>query len=150
YTPLLYHWALRLCPNEHDAADLVQDVFVVISKQLVGFNYDRQGSFRGWLRTILINKLRDRRRRAHVPLGACDLDLDSLPCTDGSNDLSESEYRQFLVTRALQVMKAEFQPTTWKACWAHVVEGKSASAIASELGITPNAVYVAKSRVLRR
>jgi RNA polymerase sigma-70 factor (ECF subfamily) len=150
YTPLLYHWALRLCPNEHDAADLVQEVLLVISKRLADFNYDRQKSFRGWLRTILMNKLRDIRRRKNVPLGTGDMELDSLPSDDESNDLSEAEYRQLLVARALQVMKTQFQPTTWKACWEHVVEGRPASAIANELGISPNAVYVAKSRVLRR
>jgi RNA polymerase sigma-70 factor (ECF subfamily) len=47
-------------------------------------------------------------------------------------------------------MEAEFQPTTWKACWEIVVAGRSPEEVAAELGITTNAVYVAKSRVLRR
>lgn len=50
----------------------------------------------------------------------------------------------------MEVMQQEFQPTTWKACWEHVVGGRPAIDVARELNITPNAVYLAKSRVLRR
>jgi RNA polymerase sigma-70 factor (ECF subfamily) len=62
----------------------------------------------------------------------------------------EEEYRQHLVGRALQLMQADFQPTTWKACWELVVAGKPAPRVAAELGITTGAVYAAKFRVLSR
>jgi RNA polymerase sigma-70 factor (ECF subfamily) len=39
---------------------------------------------------------------------------------------------------------------TWQACWEFVVRDRPAAAVAAELGITVNAVYLAKSRVLRR
>jgi RNA polymerase sigma-70 factor, ECF subfamily len=48
------------------------------------------------------------------------------------------------------VMKTDFQEATWRACWENVVEGRPADEVACELGITVNAVYLAKSRVLRR
>ena len=73
-----------------------------------------------------------------------------MPSPEPDDDLGETEYREFLVSRALEVMQAEFQPTTWKACWEHVVAGRPAADVAGELGITPNAVYLAKARVLRR
>jgi RNA polymerase sigma-70 factor (ECF subfamily) len=47
-------------------------------------------------------------------------------------------------------MQADFQPTTWKACWEHVVAGRPAAEVAAELGITVNAVHLARARVLRR
>jgi RNA polymerase sigma-70 factor (ECF subfamily) len=150
YTPLLFHWSLRLGLKEADAADLVQDVFLELSRRLATFEYDCQKSFRAWLRTVLHNKWRDRQRRAALPLAGSGLALDDLPSPDPGDVFSEAEYRQFLVSRALQVMQAEFQPTTWKACWEHVVTGRPAADVASELGITTNAVYLAKSRVLRR
>src|SRR5581483_587247 len=62
----------------------------------------------------------------------------------------EHEYRQKLVARALELMRAEFQPTTWRACWEHVVSNRPAAEVAAELGMTVGAVYVAKGRVLRR
>ena len=63
---------------------------------------------------------------------------------------AEEEYRRYLVGRALEIMQAEFQPTTWQACWEHVVSGRSAADVAAELGITVNSVYLAKTRLLRR
>jgi RNA polymerase sigma-70 factor (ECF subfamily) len=62
----------------------------------------------------------------------------------------ETEYRQMLAARALEIMRAEFEPATWQACWETVVSGRPAAEVASELGLTTNAVYLARSRVLRR
>ena len=39
----------------------------------------------------------------------------------------EAEYRQHLVKRLLQMIQAEFQPSTWKACWENVVAGRPGS-----------------------
>ena len=47
-------------------------------------------------------------------------------------------------------MKAEFQPATWKAFWECAIGGRPASAVARELGISENAVYLARGRVARR
>ena len=60
----------------------------------------------------------------------------------------ESKARAFLA-RALELMRTNFQPTTWKACWELIVNGRSAAEVATELGISENAVYLAKGRVLR-
>src|ERR1700722_13958266 len=59
YTPLLLSWARRAGLQESDAADLVQDVFVTLLQVMPSFTYDRQKSFRAWLRTITMNKWRD-------------------------------------------------------------------------------------------
>jgi RNA polymerase sigma-70 factor (ECF subfamily) len=151
YTPLLYHWARRLAPQEADAADLVQEVFVVLLRELPTFNYQPPRRFRGWLWTVLVNKWRERgRRRAGRPaeIGGDALDQQVEP--DAGPALEEEEYRQYLVGRALQLMQADFELATWKASWAYVVEGRPAAAIAAELGPSVNAVHLAKARVLRR
>lgn len=151
YTPLLYSWACRMGLQEQDAADLVQEVFMVLVQKLPEFVYDRQRSFRGWLRTILANKLRDRQRRAIAfPCGHEEGVLANRAGPDDFEAIWDAEYRQNLVARALELMQAEFQPTTWKACWEAVVSGRPTADIAADLGITVDAVYAAKSRVLRR
>jgi RNA polymerase sigma-70 factor (ECF subfamily) len=134
-----------------DAADLVQDVFVTLVQKLPHFEYDPGKSFRAWLRTVTENRWRDlRRRRAAVPRNAGEAALADAAVPDGAAALWEGEYRQFLLARVAQVMQSEFQPATWKACWALVVEGKSGAEVAAELGLSLDAVYAAKSRVLRR
>jgi RNA polymerase sigma-70 factor (ECF subfamily) len=149
YTPLLYSWAGRLGMQPTDAADLVQDVFVILVQKLPEFEYDARKSFRAWLRTILMNRWRDRERRA-TARQADDSALERLPGPDQADEVEAAEYRQYLVCRALALMRREFRPATWQACWEHAVNGRPAAEVARELGLTVNAVYVARSRVLRR
>jgi RNA polymerase sigma-70 factor (ECF subfamily) len=47
-------------------------------------------------------------------------------------------------------MQRDFEPATCKACWEFVACGRAAADVAAELGMTVNAVYLAKARVLRR
>jgi RNA polymerase sigma-70 factor (ECF subfamily) len=150
YTPLLCQWARRLGLRDADAADLVQDVFVVLVRKLPEFRYDPRRRFRGWLWTVTLNKWRERRRRAAPAAQADQADLDALSGPDAADAVSEAEYRQYLARRALELLRAEFQPATWKAFWECVVNERPAAAVADELGLTENAVYLAKGRVLRR
>jgi RNA polymerase sigma-70 factor (ECF subfamily) len=151
YTPLLYSWARRLGLQASDAADMVQDVFVVLVRKLPEFQYDSRRSFHAWLRTVFLNRWRDRCKHAAVASEEMGHPaLAELHVPDQADDVEEAEYREVLVQRALEMMQREFRPTTWKACWEQVVNGRPAPEVARELGVTINAVYVARSRVLRR
>ncbi len=150
YTPLMNFWAQRkLGLHDADAADLVQDVFVVLVQQLPAFRYDPRKRFRAWLWTILINKARERGRRLR-PDQLGDHDLAELACADPVAELAEREYRDLLVRRALELIQAEFQPTTWQAFWECVMARKTTAEVAAQLGLSADAVYKARSRVLRR
>jgi RNA polymerase sigma-70 factor, ECF subfamily len=147
YTPLLLHWARRAGLQEQDAADLVQDVLVVLVRKMPEFQYKRDRTFRGWIRTVLLNKWRDRPRRvAPVPL---DYDIEPMAQPDG-DCLEEREYRLYVMGRAMQLIEVDFEPATWRACWETAVAGRPAADVAAELRISVNAVYLAKSRVLNR
>jgi RNA polymerase sigma-70 factor (ECF subfamily) len=151
YTPLLYYWARHLGLQPQDASDLVQEVFTLLVRKLPEFSYDRHKSFRNWLRTVTFNKWRDlQRRRADRPLASNDAALQQLAAPDNADLLGETEYRQMLIRRALQIMQDEFQPATWRACWEYVVEERPAAEVAAKLGVSVGTVYVAKSRVLSR
>jgi RNA polymerase sigma-70 factor (ECF subfamily) len=50
----------------------------------------------------------------------------------------------------LELMRNEFEEPTWRACFECTVNDRPAAEVARELGLSVNAVYVAKSRVLRR
>jgi RNA polymerase sigma-70 factor (ECF subfamily) len=150
YTPLLYHWARRTGCQESDALDLVQEVLTLLVRKLPEFSYDRNKSFRGWLRTVALNCWRNLRRRAVVPREENAPDLADLAAPASDDPFWEVEYRRQLVKRALELMRAEFQPATWQACWRCVVDDRPAAEVARELGISTGAVYMAKSRVLSR
>jgi RNA polymerase sigma-70 factor (ECF subfamily) len=150
YTPLLFYWARKLGMREADAADLVQDVFTTLVQKLPSFAYDQQKGFRNWLRTVLLNKWRNSLRRgANAPATGPE-GLSNVADPQDPNEVIEAEYRQHLLSHALDLMRSEFPLKTWKACWEHVVVGRPAAEVAAELGIVVGAVYVAKSRVLSR
>ena len=55
-----------------------------------------------------------------------------------------------LFERALELIRGEFEERTWHAFWLTAVEDHPTGEVALELVMTPGAVRVAKSRVLRR
>ncbi len=155
YTPLLLRWAQRTGLQPQDAADLVQEVFVTLVQQLPKFQYDPQKkSFRGWLKVVCLNKWRDRqRKRSNHLLAAGDAELDELPAPAAGDDFWDHEHQQYLVAQALRTfteLQGAFEPQTWRACWEVVVNQRPAAAVAQELAVTSNAVYIARLRVLRR
>jgi RNA polymerase sigma-70 factor (ECF subfamily) len=151
YAPLIYHWGRTHGLNTTDASDLVQEVLTTLVSKLREFEYDPEQSFRGWLRTVTVNKTRDmQRRQAARPATGVAETIELASGTNNVDLLEATEYRNFIVQRALKLMQAEFQEQTWQACWLHVTEGRRAADVARELGITANAVHIAKCRVLRR
>jgi RNA polymerase sigma-70 factor, ECF subfamily len=151
YTPLLSHWVRRLGLEGQDAADLIQDVFTLLVQKLPDFRYDPDKRFSGWLWTVTLNRWREKQRCDRRSNSNTDPDvLTQISVPDSAETFVEEEYRQYLTRRALVLMQAEFQPATWKAFWECVVNERSASEVGLELGLTENAVYLAKGRVLRR
>ena len=148
-TPLLLGWSRRVGLSDDDAADLAQDVFTILTEQLPTFEYDPQRSFRAWLKTIAMNKWRERSRRPRVvSLDGTGM-LADIPGPD-PDATWENEYRYQLVVQTLQAIKDEFQPRTWQACWEVVARGRPTAEVAAELRMTAGALYAAKCRVLKR
>jgi RNA polymerase sigma-70 factor (ECF subfamily) len=152
YTPLMHYWTRRLGLPADEAADLIQEVLVVLVQKLPEFSYDQKKSFRSWLHMVMLNKWRNRcRRRAALPGGrSLPHDPPDVAGPDTTLELDEAEYRHHLVKQAFHLMQAEFPPVTWKACWEYMVAERAAPDVAAELGIAVSAVYLAKSRGLGR
>jgi RNA polymerase sigma-70 factor, ECF subfamily len=147
YTPFLYFWAGRRGLSAEDTADLVQEVFAQLLKALPTFVHDPHRSFRAWLAVVVGNKWRElNRKRRPVPIPADELAEQTAP----PDDFDDREYRTHVAGRALRLLQSEFAPPTWKAFWSVVVDGRPATEVAAELGLTANAVYLARGRVLRR
>jgi len=150
YSPLLFGWARQAGLDEGDAGDLVQDVFVILLKELPHFEHDPDHSFRAWLKTVVLNRWRNQiKRQAGAPAHPGDAFLVDVPAPDDSL-FEEQEYRRQLLRRALELLHHEFQPATWKAFHEHGMNGRPAAEVAAELGTTVGAVYAAKCRVLGR
>jgi RNA polymerase sigma-70 factor (ECF subfamily) len=109
------------------------------------------------LRTIAASKMNDHWRRHDKQaqsLGGSEARrwLSEVPAPASEDTLvaGSVDEEAIVVRAALDALSVEFESRTWQAFWRVVVDGTSAVHVAEELGITCNAVYLAKSRVLRR
>src|SRR5262249_15866185 len=157
YGSLVYGFARQRGLQDADAADLTQEVFLAIAQAAGRWQYDpKQGSFRGWLYGITRNKLaKFLQRRRFQPVGSGDSNayqrLEEQPSPGPDLEAEwEQEFQRQLFRLAAAQIQGSVAPTTWQAFWRTAVEGKSAGAVALELGLSVGAVYVARSRVLAR
>jgi RNA polymerase sigma-70 factor (ECF subfamily) len=148
YAPLMLQWAQRQGLQPTDADDLVQDVMTLLVQKFVRFKYDSAGKFRAWLRTVFLNKHRERcRKRVARTVVEPDM-LDEIPAPIEEAD--DAEDRRLLVQRGLALIRQDFSPSVWGAFWQYAVCGRSPTDVAAELGLSPGTVYASKSRVLSR
>lgn len=157
YLPLIRHWLGTLADLRDEADDLAQEVLVVLFRALPGFERQREGSFRAWLKGIVVNRVRsewsDRKRRPKVGLhlDVTEAALDQL--ADPHSELShrwDRDHDKFVFDKLLRAVQPDFSETTWEAFTRFAVQGQPAARVADELNLTENAVLLAKQRVLKR
>jgi RNA polymerase sigma-70 factor (ECF subfamily) len=157
YTPLIRGWAERLNIRGADADDLVQEVMAVVVRRFPEFVHpDKPGAFRGWLRAIAANcartMWRSRKVRATAP-GGTDFGSYLARLEDPGDDFArewEREHDLHVTRKLLDRIRPDFEDRTWQMFARFVLDGLSAEEVAAELGTSPNAVYIAKSRVMAR
>lgn len=139
------------------AEDIVQEVMMVLMRELPAFERKRTGSFRAWFRQIVLNQLRYALRRAKItPLVAGQSEKLSLQIEQLADPASEvasnfdREHDKAVFRHAAELVKSEVKETTWQAFRKHAMNGENASTVAEELGISLNSVLLAKSRLTRR
>jgi RNA polymerase sigma-70 factor (ECF subfamily) len=157
YRPWIVGWVGRQGLNDTDAEDLAQDILVVVLRELPFFQHNRRpGAFRSWLRAIAVHRVQEFvRSRKYRPRPGGDSDfLDRLNrLQDPAGELSrvwDRDHDAHVVRRLLALIEPEFQASTWAAFRAVMLEGEAPAAAAARLGLSVNAVLLAKSRVLAR
>ena len=156
YRPLIRRWLERDPSLGTEAEDVVQEVMSVIVCELPGFQRQRPGSFRRWLRTVTAHRLaayyRSRQNRPQA-MGSL---RDECPLTDLADPNSElarqwdEEYDRYVLRRLMELIEPMFEPNTLAAFRRVAYDGVAPAQAAEELGLSLNAVLLAKSRVLSR
>jgi len=162
YMPLVRYWCMNAGLRGADIDDVCQETFLGSLSALRSYRPDgEKGSFRRWLWGVTRNRIRRfRSREANQPCGAGGdnarsfLESQRDQIADDPNaieiDETSSKEAQKLYFRALELVRGDFEETTWKAFWMTTVEGHKAPEVAVALGMTSAAVRKAKSRVLQR
>jgi|SRR5579884_2037159 len=157
YQPLIRGWLRRYEVSPQDAEDLSQEVMAVVVQELPHFQHNQQiGAFRHWLRTVTVNRLRilwRTRQGRDVATGDSKFAQMLEQLADPTSSLSrlwDQQHDQHVARRLMALVEPQFEPKTWQAFRRVVVDGVRAATVAEELGMSVNAVLLAKSRVLAR
>jgi len=161
YEPVIGTYLRRMRVSEHDAADLTQEVYLKLRRELPRFTLESQrGNFRGWLRRVTDNMVRDHFRAARRADDRIEDAAEYKRAVQVSFDDSSErdavrarEWRQNVMAAILEKARAEFadRPKLWKCFDMTLLRRRPAKEVAAELGIDkPNNVYVYAHRVLQR
>jgi RNA polymerase sigma-70 factor (ECF subfamily) len=105
YSRRVYRWCRRRGLQPADAANVVQEVLRSVARKLADFDHDHAGaSFRGWLRRITDNKVRDFYRGLSREVNAA-----------GGSDA----YRRLMNLAASQEASSSDDEPTWVTCEPH-------------------------------
>jgi RNA polymerase sigma-70 factor (ECF subfamily) len=151
-----------------DCEDLAQEVMMAAVAALREHRYDRElGRFKTWLKGVIHHKMshlwhtraKHRGGRDGVPCDALALRCRRSTSTQDTPDPSPSPDQQFeaefeaawqkvAFEEALDEIRHEVEPLTFQAFDLYARKNRPAREVAKLLGISRNAVYIAKSRIL--
>ena len=153
YRPQVVATARRVGLPPEDAEDVAQEVLIEFLRAYRGGKYERdKGRLRAWLlgmaRICLANWRRRHQGRARI---AETQQLEALLADDGRLEaMWEAEWRDAVLRQCMAAVRAEVQPSTWRAFELFACQEWPARRVAAELGMTETAVFGAKRRVLQR
>jgi len=152
----LYFFARRRGASDQTAQDVVQEVMLAVFRQRHVFRYDpARGRFRNWLFTIAQNALAATRRRQQGQKalgldGARENDGDAVSSEEPPDVVWQDAFERTLLVALLDVVRSEVEPATYQAFELMTLHGLRGADAAALTGLTRNAVYLARKRVLGR
>jgi RNA polymerase sigma-70 factor, ECF subfamily len=153
YHPLLMAYVRKRGVSEHDAADIVQDVFARLVPALAEFQFDAErGRFRTWLWRVTHNAFADwvRRKSTQGRAEQAWAEQAIVAVEDGLSTEWDLLYRRHILEIAIARVRASTQAVTWACFEGKILAGRPAADVAQATGVSTNAVYVNASRVLSR
>lgn len=151
YGPVIKGYCRRRGFQSSDIDDIAQEVLTAVARAIERFEYNPQkGKFRSWLATVTANKLKSfvtRNGRRDEQLAEF---VDQLAAAPDSDTEWNTVFLSEVFESACDRVRPQFEPQTWQCFYATWVERKSAADVAKEMGIQVHAVYVNKSRVLKK
>jgi len=153
YSPLLVFWirAEKLPLLAHD--EVLQESLRTIYSGIGNFKRTEiNGSFRGWLRTIVRRRVSDYHRQNAKSVPVQEYVLGQIQAPDESQEegFSESQALSDVIARACEVVRQSVQPQTWRMFELTVLESRPANEVAQLLDVPSPNVRMAKARVMKQ
>ncbi len=139
-----------------EAEDAAQETLTAFLTAYRNGKYDRsQGRLGSWLfgiahRTVLSRRRKVAHDRNRQPAGQRTAFWDALPAEEIIRQSWDETWQRTIFEQCIRQVKIELEPNTVHAFEMYVLNDRPVDEVAAELGMTRNAVYKAKHRVLTR
>lgn len=151
YRPMLNRFARTYGASEADAEDVVQQCMSAIHAHIKHFDYDpAKGRFRGWLKTLVNNRIRNRFRKKNEEIARTRHFADLQAEHGDPEAVFEKIWMDEHLKHALKIVKREVEEKTFKAFVAYVIEEKPVDDVCKMLDLNQNQVHKAKYRLTRK
>jgi RNA polymerase sigma-70 factor (ECF subfamily) len=154
FEPVLRAFVRRNGVAAADVPDVVQDIFARLVPALARFEFDpSRGRFRTWLWRITCNAATNwRRKRASRSRAEAVWCSRQSADAAGANARESRELVRFrqILDQVLAEVRETTSPATWACFEGRVLRDRPAAEVATELGVSANAVYVNACRVRAR
>jgi RNA polymerase sigma-70 factor (ECF subfamily) len=151
YEPLIRRWVGRLVSRPDSVDDVTQEVLKALVEGIPGFQHNRRkGAFRAWLRSITIHRIRRHWRDQHPNVKQLSDARDLEDPRSALSGLWDEEHDRQVLRSLLEKVLPEFDAKTQEIFRRVVLGGSSPREITTDLGCSPNVIYIAKARVLKR
>jgi RNA polymerase sigma-70 factor (ECF subfamily) len=142
--------------SEHTAEEIVQEVMLTVFQNRHVFRYDStKGRFRDWLGGVTRNLVNKRRARPAERVRAVGGDDQNALEAAGdphapADDVWQQAFEESLLNVLLDLVRREVAPATYQAFELVALQDVSAADAAKLTGLSRNAVYLARKRVVER
>lgn len=153
FGPAVVAFGRQLGLRPEEAEDAAQETLMAFAQAVQAGRYDRQqGRLSAWLfgfaRRIIMKTQRLRARHLGVTTPPESLEHQ---CDDRDLHLTwETQWKRVVLHRCLERVRQESDPQVFAAFVHYALQEQTAAAVAQRLGISRNAVYIAKCRILTR
>ncbi len=153
YQPVIFRFCRSKGLQHADATDITQEVLTRIAGAIDNFDSDGgKKNFRGWLyrvtRNLVIDFVRKRERNLLVQFDPM-LEIASKPTNEESVDF-QNAFQKHVFLIVSQKVRQQVESKTWRAFWETEIKLVPVEQVARDLSMSAGAVYVARSRVLKR
>ncbi len=152
----VHRFAVRLGLSDAAAEDVVQSTMLAFVRAYREGRYSRdRGRLSSWLFGIAFREaqrvFRDAPREGQAPAARGRTTFFSgRPDDELARRTWTETWERHVLDRCLEQVRAEVEPSTYEAFELTAMRGVPADRVATDLGITKNAVFIAKHRVLKR
>lgn len=137
--------------NVQEIDDLIQDVMAGFYAAQPSFIYDPdRGRFRGYLKTCVVHLLSKRACERRLSLDGRPVEMID-PADERIEQAWEASWQHEQLQQAIQLVRNHYEDnSTFNAFLRVAIQGEDAAAVATDLDMSVESVYQAKSRCMVR